>query len=69
MWNRDLHVNAVYNFSYISVYKMPNDDSQLEQKHVAEIKLIKIGDVCDWFDTYTCNLKSCLFMTLQRTEF
>jgi len=48
---------------------MPNDDSQLELKHVAGTKLIKIGDVCDWFDTYTCNLKSCLFITLQRIEF
>jgi hypothetical protein len=48
---------------------MPDDDSQLELKHVAMNKLIKTGDVCDWFDTYTCNCKSSLFITLQGTEF
>ena len=48
---------------------MPDDDSQLEVKHVAVSKLIKTDDVCDWCDTYTCNLKSCFFITLQRTEF
>ena len=42
---------------------------QLEPKHVTVNKLIKTGDVCDWFDTYTCNLKSCWFITLKTTEF
>lgn len=58
-----------YIIFHICVYKMPNDDSQLELKHVTGTKLIKICDVCDWFGTYTCNIKSCLFITLQRTEF
>jgi len=48
---------------------MPDDGSQLELKHVAVNKLIKTGDVCDRFDTYVCNLTSCLFITLQRTKF
>jgi len=29
---------------------MPDDDSQLELKHVAVSKLIKTGDVFDWVD-------------------
>jgi hypothetical protein len=44
------HLNAVYNFSNITVYKRPDDGSHLVPK------LIKTGVVCDWFDTYACNL-------------
>jgi len=37
----DLHRNAVYSFSCINVYKMPDDGLLLEPKHVATNKLEK----------------------------
>lgn len=40
------HLNAVYNFSYITVYKRPVDGSLLVPKHVSVNKLIKTGGVC-----------------------
>jgi len=33
---------AVHNFSYISVHKRPEEDSQAEPKYVAMTKLIKL---------------------------
>ena len=50
------HLNAIYNFSYITVWKRPDDDSQLVPKRVSVNKLIQTGVVCDWFDTYACDL-------------
>jgi len=42
MWRaRDLHLNGMYNFFYINVYKILDNSSQLEMKHVVMNKLIK----------------------------
>jgi hypothetical protein len=51
----DLDLNALYNFSRISIYKRPDDCTQLEPKHVAVNKLIKTGIACDRFGTCTCD--------------
>jgi len=50
-----LHLNTVHNLSCISIYKRPDDCSQLEPKHVAVNKLIKTGVACDRFGTCTCD--------------
>ena len=52
MWKRRFNFYEICNFSYISVYKRPDDGSQLDRKRVAVNKLVKTGVVCDWFDTY-----------------
>jgi hypothetical protein len=49
-------IRPFINIFYINVYKTPDDDSHLEPKHVTVNKLIKTGDVCDWFYTCTCGL-------------
>jgi hypothetical protein len=36
----------LYNFPCISVYKRPDDGSQLEPKHITVNKLVKTGVVC-----------------------
>jgi hypothetical protein len=42
-----VHLNAVYNFSCIIIYKRPDDELQLEPKRVAMNKVINTGVVCD----------------------
>jgi hypothetical protein len=59
----DISLIAVYNFSCISVYKRANNGHQLEPKHVAVTKLIRISAVCDWFNTYTCDSLTTMGMS------
>jgi len=47
----DLYLNAVYNVSFINIYKRPDDGSQLQPKNAAVNKSIKTTIVCDLFDT------------------
>ena len=48
-------LNAVYNFSFINIYKRPDDCSQFQPKNAALNKSIKTSVVCDLFDVYTCD--------------
>lgn len=43
----DLHLNTVFDFSYIMVSQRRDDGSQLEPEHVAVHKLIKTPVLCD----------------------
>ena len=47
MRKRRFSFYEVCHFSYISVYKRPDDGSQLDRKRVAVNKLVKTGVVCD----------------------
>jgi len=40
----------------VSIYKSPDDGSQLEPKHLAVNQMTKTGVVCDLFGTYNCEI-------------
>jgi len=55
----------VYKFSCINVYKMPDDGSHLDPKHVVVTILIKLSAACDWFNTYT---RTYIFLRMAAEE-
>lgn len=64
---RDRHLNGVYNVSFISVYKIPDNGLQLEPKNVAVNTLIKELVLCVTYLIHILVLNSwsiVLFMDL-----
>jgi hypothetical protein len=61
---KDLYLNAVYNFSFINIYKRPDDGSQFQPKNAVSNKSIKVSVVCDLSDTYIHTQFCMRFMTM-----